>query len=210
MTLSSSKTFPALVTGGVLVLTSAGLLAFADDKAQTQEGPQASSNASAGASNWFTEENTSAPVDIQSQGPEPSSTSLNPSAAGTAAPNETSTPSVEPSAEESAISTHSVEPMPPVSSEHSSQGASAESTQALDEDLMTTPMEDAYPVEERAHEESVEPCITDHRIHIIAEGQTLSSISAQYGVSVDAIALTNRIQDLNMIYAGSALVIPTN
>lgn len=187
MTLSSSKTFPALVTGGVLVLTSAGLLAFADNGAETQAEVQPSPSASTGASNWFTEENTAGPVDIQSQGPEPSSTSFSPSAAGTAASNEASTPSVEPSAEESAISSQSVEPMPPASSEHSSQGASVEST-----------------------EESVEPCITDHQIHIIAEGQTLSSISAQYGVSVDAIALVNHIQFVDMIYAGSALVIPAN
>lgn len=180
MTLSSSKTFPALVTGGVLVFTSAGLLAFADNGAETQAEVQPSPSASTGASNWFTEENTAGPVDIQSQGPEPSSTSFSPSAAGTAASNEASTPSVEPSAEESAISSQSVEPMPPASSEHSSQGASVESTEGSDQ------------------------------IHIITEGQTLSSISAQYGVSVDAIALANHIQFVDMIYTGSALVIPTN
>lgn len=45
-------------------------------------------------------------------------------------------------------------------------------------------------------------------IHIVQPEDTLSSISAQYGVSVDAIAKANKIRDVNLIYDDSALQIP--
>ena len=45
-------------------------------------------------------------------------------------------------------------------------------------------------------------------IHIVQPEDTLSSISAQYGVSVDAIAKANKIRDVNLIYDDSALKIP--
>lgn len=48
----------------------------------------------------------------------------------------------------------------------------------------------------------------EQTIHIITWGETLSGISRQYGVSVDAIAAANQIRDVNLIYANSALVIP--
>jgi len=45
-------------------------------------------------------------------------------------------------------------------------------------------------------------------IHDVLHGETLSSISLLYGVSVDAIVAYNEIRDVNRIYAGSALQIP--
>lgn len=45
-------------------------------------------------------------------------------------------------------------------------------------------------------------------VHLISRGETLSGISAKYGVSIDRIAIENQIRDVNLIYAGSALVIP--
>lgn len=53
--------------------------------------------------------------------------------------------------------------------------------------------------------------ISDNRtrsIYIIQPGDTLSGISAATGVSVDKLARANDIADVNLIYAGSALVIP--
>lgn len=55
--------------------------------------------------------------------------------------------------------------------------------------------------------------ISDNRtrsIYIIQPGDTLSGISAATGVSVDKLARANDIADVNLIYAGSALVIPVS
>ena len=45
-------------------------------------------------------------------------------------------------------------------------------------------------------------------VHDVVCGETLSSISLLYGVSVDAIVTYNEIFNVNQIYAGSALLIP--
>lgn len=45
-------------------------------------------------------------------------------------------------------------------------------------------------------------------VYIVQPGDTLSSISALTGVSVDKIAQANSIEDVNRIYRESALVIP--
>lgn len=47
-----------------------------------------------------------------------------------------------------------------------------------------------------------------HRTHVVQEHDTLSSISTQYGVSVDAIMKANKLRDADMIYTGSTLRIP--
>lgn len=55
--------------------------------------------------------------------------------------------------------------------------------------------------------------VSDNRVrstYIIQPGDTLSGISAATGVSVDKLALVNGIADVNLIYAGSALVIPVS
>ena len=49
----------------------------------------------------------------------------------------------------------------------------------------------------------------DASINIVQPGDTLSSISASTGVSVDKIAQVNSLVDVNRIYKDSALVIPS-
>lgn len=51
-------------------------------------------------------------------------------------------------------------------------------------------------------------CYPCHRIHIVAYGETLLSISRLYGVNPWSIAQANGIWNLNCIYAGQRLVIP--
>lgn len=47
-------------------------------------------------------------------------------------------------------------------------------------------------------------------VYIVQPGDTLSSISAATGVSVDKIAQANSLVDVNRIYKDSALVIPSS
>ncbi len=51
-------------------------------------------------------------------------------------------------------------------------------------------------------------CCAYSRIHVVAYGETLLSISRLYGVSPWSIAQANGIWNLNYIYAGQRLVIP--
>lgn len=46
-------------------------------------------------------------------------------------------------------------------------------------------------------------------VYDIKPGDTLTSISHEFGFSVDQIANLNQIRDVNVIYAGSSLRIPT-
>lgn len=46
------------------------------------------------------------------------------------------------------------------------------------------------------------------QVYVVQDGETLSSISAATGVSVDRLAQANGIRNVNLIYRGSALVIP--
>lgn len=46
------------------------------------------------------------------------------------------------------------------------------------------------------------------QIYVVQDGETLSSISAATGVSVDQLAQANGIRNVHLIYRGSALVIP--
>ena len=49
----------------------------------------------------------------------------------------------------------------------------------------------------------------DGRIaYIVQEGDTLSYVSTLLGYSVDTLAKLNNIEDVNLIYAGSAIMIP--
>ena len=50
----------------------------------------------------------------------------------------------------------------------------------------------------------------DASVYIVQPGDTLSSISAATGVSVDKIAQANSLIDVNRIYKESALVIPSS
>lgn len=51
-------------------------------------------------------------------------------------------------------------------------------------------------------------CCAPSRVHVVAYGETLLSISRLYGVSAWSIAQANGIWNLNCIYAGQRLVIP--
>ena len=50
----------------------------------------------------------------------------------------------------------------------------------------------------------------DASVYIVQPGDTLSSISAATGVSVDKIAQANSLMDVNRIYKESALLIPSS
>ncbi len=47
-------------------------------------------------------------------------------------------------------------------------------------------------------------------VHMVQRGETLSSIARRYNTTVQAIAQANRITNVNLIYAGQQLAIPTN
>jgi LysM repeat protein len=49
----------------------------------------------------------------------------------------------------------------------------------------------------------------DGIVHVVVEGETLASIAALYGVSVDEIASINSLADVNVIHAGQQLFIPS-
>lgn len=46
------------------------------------------------------------------------------------------------------------------------------------------------------------------RVHVVAPGETLSTIAPRYGATVDALARANGIADRNFIWYGQRLVIP--
>jgi LysM repeat protein len=46
------------------------------------------------------------------------------------------------------------------------------------------------------------------RIHVVREGETLTSIANRYGVSVEALAAANKLGDPNAIVVGQRLIIP--
>ncbi len=47
------------------------------------------------------------------------------------------------------------------------------------------------------------------RVHVVVEGDTLTRIAAQYGVTVTAIQDANGITDASLIFVGEHLVIPS-
>lgn len=50
--------------------------------------------------------------------------------------------------------------------------------------------------------------VTMTSVHVVAAGETLSSIAARYGTSVRALARLNRLDDPDLIIAGSKLKVP--
>jgi LysM repeat protein len=46
-------------------------------------------------------------------------------------------------------------------------------------------------------------------VHVVQRGETLSSIAARYGTTVNAIVRTNGLSNANYVYAGQRLTIPT-
>lgn len=74
------------------------------------------------------------------------------------------------------------------------------------------PAQPVYPVVPPAHPVDG-GTVNDGRgasVYIVQPGDTLSSISAATGVSVDKIAQANSLVDVNRIYKESALVIPSS
>lgn len=51
---------------------------------------------------------------------------------------------------------------------------------------------------------------TDTTIHIVSWGETVSSIAAKYGITVDSIVVYNHLAEIDRIYAGQQLIIPGN
>lgn len=70
-----------------------------------------------------------------------------------------------------------------------------------------TPVEDPSTPPDRDSDQSVEPPPAD-TIYNIQRGDTLTSISAKLGVSVDAIAEYNAVRDINVISEGAVLRLP--
>lgn len=71
------------------------------------------------------------------------------------------------------------------------------------------------PSHENAHVTKTEPTPSpsaaptpEQQVYVVQDGETLSSISAATGVSVDRLAQANGIRNVHLIYRGSALVIP--
>ncbi len=57
---------------------------------------------------------------------------------------------------------------------------------------------------------SASPRTTDPVIHVVQWGETLYLIARRYGTSTAAIATANNLRNLNFVYAGQRLVIPTS
>ncbi|MGQ9598613.1 MAG: LysM peptidoglycan-binding domain-containing protein [Anaerolineae bacterium] len=56
---------------------------------------------------------------------------------------------------------------------------------------------------------TVVPAHAQGPVHVVQQGETLSSIAARYGTTVQAIAQANGLSNLNLVYVGQRLVIPT-
>jgi len=50
--------------------------------------------------------------------------------------------------------------------------------------------------------------LTKSTIHIVRSGETLQSIAAEYGITVEQIVAANKLQNANVIVTGQRLVIP--
>ena len=51
---------------------------------------------------------------------------------------------------------------------------------------------------------------SDKTIYVVRSGDTLSQIALDFGTTVNAIAIRNNISNVNLIYPGQILIIPTN
>ena len=72
--------------------------------------------------------------------------------------------------------------------------------------LASTSITDADGIDENTN--TTTAIVKDDNIYLINSGDTLTKISAKFGVSVDEIANYNQINNVNIIYANSSLRIP--
>ena len=99
----------------------------------------------------------------------------------------------------------------------SSHSPSGRDSVSRNEQTVVTPSKQpsSAPSHENTHVTEPEPTPTPsaaptpgQQIYVVQDGETLSSISAATGVSVDRLAEANGIRNVHLIYRGSALVIP--
>ena len=99
----------------------------------------------------------------------------------------------------------------------SSGSPSGRDSVSRDEQTVVTPSKQpsSAPSHEDTHVTKTEPTPSPsaaptpgQQVYVVQDGETLSSISAATGVSVDRLAEANGIRNVHLIYRGSALVIP--
>lgn len=103
----------------------------------------------------------------------------------------------------------------------SSHSPSGRDSVSRNEQTVVTPSKQpsSAPSHENTHVTEPEPTPTPsaaptpestvgQQVYVVQDGETLSSISAATGVSVDRLAEANGIRNVHLIYRGSALVIP--
>lgn len=99
----------------------------------------------------------------------------------------------------------------------SSHSPSGRDSVSRNEQTVVTPSKQpsSAPSHENTHVTKTEPTpspsaapMPGQQVYVVQDGETLSSISAATGVSVDRLAQANGIRNVHLIYRGSALVIP--
>lgn len=99
----------------------------------------------------------------------------------------------------------------------SSGSPSGRDSVSRNEQTVVTPSKQpsSAPSHENTHVTKTEPTPSpsaaptpEQQVYVVQDGDTLSSISAATGVSVDRLAQANGIRNVHLIYRGSALVIP--
>lgn len=99
----------------------------------------------------------------------------------------------------------------------SSGSPSGRDSVSRNEQTVVTPSKEpsSAPSHENTHVTKTEPTPSPsaaptpgQQVYVVQDGETLSSISAATGVSVDRLAEANGIRNVHLIYRGSALVIP--
>lgn len=99
----------------------------------------------------------------------------------------------------------------------SSHSPSGRDSVSRNEQTVVTPSKESSsaPSHEDTHVTKTEPTPSPsaaptpgQQVYVVQDGETLSSISAATGVSVDRLAEANGIRNVHLIYRGSALVIP--
>jgi LysM repeat protein len=60
-----------------------------------------------------------------------------------------------------------------------------------------------------AFDAALQPTTQPPGLYLVREGDTLESIALAFNTSIEAITMTNRISDANVIYIGQPLIIPS-